>query len=214
MAKSSKSWQQSEINYLERYAAQKTLADLLRRFEADEKAVLAKLTELGLRTKDGKPEAEASADPVFEIYEEALGHLYKKHWDKAAKLFQRVADESDQPELTASARQLLAAARRRAAEAGDDGPSDDPFMAAVYYRNRGDLGEALKICRLGGRSQKDERFAYLAAAVHALEGRESDAAEALARAVELNPKNRVHAFHDPDFAALRARPEHAALFGL
>lgn len=209
-----KSWQQSETNYLERYAASKTLAELTRRFETDEAAVLAKLSELGLRTKDGKPEAQASADPVFEIYEEAIGHLYKGRWDKAAKLFERVAGESDQPELTSRAHQLLAAARRRAAEASEDGGGDDPFLAAVYHRNRGEIDQALKICKQGGRSSKDERFAYLAAALHALEGHESEAAEALAKAVELNPKNRVHAFHDPDFADLRSKPEHAALFGL
>lgn len=209
-----KSWQQSEINYLERYAASKTLADLTRRFEADDAAVLAKLSELGLRTKDGKPEAQASADPVFAIYEEALGHLYEKRWDKAAELFERVAADSDQPELTASARQLLGAARRRAAEARGDGDGDDPFLTAVYHRNRGDVGRALEICKQGGRIQKDERFAYLAASLHALEGRDKDAAEALGKAVELNPKNRVHAFHDPDFADLRGKSEHAALFGL
>jgi tetratricopeptide (TPR) repeat protein len=210
-----KTWQQSEISYLNRYAATKTLAELARRFEADEARVLAKLAELGLRTKDGKPAAAAAADPVFEVYEEALGHLYKGRWEKAAKLFDRVAGESDQPELAARARQLLAAARRRAAEAeGTDGPPDDPFLAAVYQRNRGDYAAALKICRAGGRQHKDERFAYLEAALLTLEGREQEAAEALARAVELNPKNRVHAFHDPDFATLRAKQEHAALFGL
>ena len=209
-----KSWQQSEINYLNRYAGTKTLAELARRFETDEARVLAKLAELGLRTRDGKPEDETEADPVFEVYEEALGHLYKGRWEKAAKLFGRVADESDQPELAARARQLLVAARRRADEAeGGDG-ADDPFLSAVYLRNRGDVAAALKICRLGGRVQKDERFAYLAAALYALEGRDDEAAEALAHAVELNPKNRVHAFHDPDFAGLRAKPEHAALFGL
>jgi tetratricopeptide (TPR) repeat protein len=210
-----KTWQQSEISYLNRYAGSKTLAELARRFESDEARVLAKLAELGLRTKDGKPDDEVGADPVFEVYEEALGHLYKGRWEKAAKLFERVAGESDQPELTARARQLLAAARRRAAEAGEtDGPPDDPFLAAVYQRNRGDLAAALKICRAGGRQHKDERFAYLEAALLTLEGREDEAAEALARAVELNPKNRVHAFHDPDFSTLRAKSEHAALFGL
>lgn len=208
-----KSWQQSEINYLNRYAGTKTLAELARRFETDEARVLAKLAELGVRTKDGKP-AQAEPDPAFGIYEEALGHLYKGRWEKAAKLFGRVADESDQPELAARARQLLVAAHRRAAEAEGGGDAGDPFLSAVYHRNRGDLAAAIKICRLGGRVQKDERFAYLAAALYALEGRDDEAAEALAHAVELNPKNRVHAFHDPDFAALRAKPEHAALFGL
>lgn len=209
-----KSWQQSEINYLNRYAGTKTLAELARRFETDEARVLAKLGELGVRTKDGKPASQVEADPSFAVYEEGLGHLYKGRWEKAEKLFTRVVGESDQPELAARARQLAAAARRKAAEAGAADGGDDPFLSAVYHRNRGDLAAAIKICRLGGRQHKDERFAYLEAALLTLDGREEEAAEALARAVELNPKNRVHAFHDPDFAALRAKPEHAALFGL
>lgn len=209
-----KSWQQSEINYLNRYASSKTLAELTNRFEADETEVLAKLSELGVKTKDGKPDTESASDPAFEIYETALGHLYKGRWDKAIELFEKVAEESDQPDLAARARQLAGAAARRRGEAeGDDG-IDDPFLAAVYERNRGDLAAALKICRQGGRSHKDERFAYLEAALQAVAGEEEEAAEVLARAVEMNPKNRVHAFHDPDFAELRANREHAALFGL
>lgn len=209
-----KSWQQSDVNYLNRYAPSKTLAELTRRFEAGEKEVLAKLVELGLRTKDGKPEAEVADDPVFEVYEKALGQLYKGQWEKAIEAFERVAAESDQPELAARARQHAGAAARRRAEAGGDDGTDDPFLVAVFERNRGDLAAALKICRQGGRSHKDERFAYLEAALQAAAGEDQQAAEVLARAVEMNPKNRVHAFHDPDFAELRSNPEHAALFGL
>ena len=109
-----KTWQQSEISYLNRYAATKTLAELARRFEADEARVLAKLAELGLRTKDGKPAAAAETDPVFEVYEEALGHLYTGRWEKAAKLFDRVAGESDQPELAARTQQRTARPRSSA----------------------------------------------------------------------------------------------------
>ena len=68
--------------------------------------------------------------------------------------------------------------------------------------------------RQGCRDQKDERFAYLAASIHAAEGRTEEAAQALSRAIDLNPKNRVHAFHDPDFAELRKDRDHRQLFGL
>ena len=71
-----------------------------------------------------------------------------------------------------------------------------------------------QISRKGGRDQKDERFAYLAASIHAVEDRLDEAAEVLARAVELNPKNRIHAFHDPDFAELRKNRDLRPLFGL
>ena len=38
--------------------------------------------------------------------------------------------------------------------------------------------------------------------------------QALSRAIELNAKNRVHAFHDPDFAELRKDRDLRQLFGL
>src|SRR5436309_9919706 len=66
-------------------------------------------------------------------------------------------------------------------------------LPIFYEKNRGNLAEALEMSRKGGRDQKDERFAYLAASIHALENRWDEAAQTLARAVELNPKNRIHA---------------------
>ena len=46
----------------------------------------------------------------------------------------------------------------------------------------------------------------------ALQGEFDEAAEALGRAVELNPKNRVHAYHDTDFQELRRSEDHRKLF--
>ena len=59
----------------------------------------------------------------------------------------------------------------------------------------------------GGRQTRDERFAYLAASIHALREDHEAALRLLDHSIELNPKNRVHAFHDPDFATLRERGE-------
>jgi tetratricopeptide (TPR) repeat protein len=89
---------------------------------------------------------------------------------------------------------------------------EDPFLTAVYERNRGNLEEALAICSRGGRQSKDERFAYLAASIHSLIGDQEKAAKFLEQAIELNPKNRIHAFHDTDFDNLRADPEYQQLF--
>jgi tetratricopeptide (TPR) repeat protein len=90
----------------------------------------------------------------------------------------------------------------------------DPFLQAVFEKNRGNHQAALEISRQGGRDTKDERFAYLVAAIHAAEDRMDEAARALTRAIELNPKNRIHAYHEPDFAELRKAKEHRPLFGL
>jgi tetratricopeptide (TPR) repeat protein len=207
-----KSWSTQETGYLKRYAATKTLEELVQRFEAEPDEVRAKLAELELTTRDGEPGggAQAGPDPMIGPYEEGLEALYAGKWKKAAELFERVAADSDQPDLAARARQHLAAARRRAA-AGEE--KDEPYLQAVYAKNRGDLDEAHKI--VDGQ-QKDDggRFAYLAASLHALGGRPSQAAEALGRAIEADPRHKVNAYHDPDFADLRKDKDHAHLFGL
>ena len=64
------------------------------------------------------------------------------------------------------------------------------------------------------RADKDERFAYLVASIHSLEGRADEAAEVLQKAIRSNEENRVHAFHDPDFAPLRDSETHREIFQL
>ena len=163
--------------------------------------------------------ATAAADPALDAFTKALDAFHKRDWAKAADLFEATLAESDRLDLSDRARQYLAATRQKLAESGtakgkakaDDG---DPFLRAVVEKNRGDAAAAMDLCRKEGRDQKDERFAYLAASIHAAEGRIEEAVQALSRAIELNPKNRVHAFHDPDFAELRKDRDHRQLFGL
>lgn len=159
--------------------------------------------------------AAAYDDPALDALTEGLQALQRKDWPKAAELFESALAQSDRSDLSARARQFLASARQQMAEkptAKEE--SGDPFLRAVFEKNRGGLAAALDLCRQEGREQKDERFAYLAASIHAVEGRLEEAVQALSRAIELNPRNRVHAYHDPDFADLRRDRDHRQLFGL
>lgn len=208
----SKKWTDSEIKYMKRFAASKRLEELAQRFDTDPEQVRAKLVKLGLATKEGSVAHTASSDPLVASFEEAVKALHKGKWAQAAELFDRVIEASDLLELVGAARQYLAICRAHLAPE-EQGEAGDPFVRAVYLKNRGEYRAALELCD-GDKGQKDERFLYLAASIHALEGRMDEAAKVLARAIELNPKNRVHAFHDPDFARLRQDPERAGLFGL
>jgi tetratricopeptide (TPR) repeat protein len=161
--------------------------------------------------------ARGSDDASIDSFTQGIAALQKKDYAKAAELFATAVAGSDRPEVTDRARQFLAVARQKAEETGGKtakGEPEDPYLLAVYEKNRGRLKEALDLSKKGGRDQKDDRFAYLAASIHALENRIEEAAQALAKAVELNPRNRIHAFHDPDFAELRKNRDHRALFGL
>src|SRR5436309_5417543 len=115
-----------------------------------------------------------AVDSALKAYTQALEALHRKSWSKAAELFARVIEKSDTPEMRERARQYLAVCRQQEAK-GDkkkkaDEESPDPYLQAVVAKNRGDLAAALAICRQGGNDQKDERFAYLAASIHAVEG--------------------------------------------
>lgn len=161
--------------------------------------------------------SQAGADPAIDALTQGLAALQSKNWPKATELLEQAMNLADLPELRERARQFLAACRQKA-EAETDKPGKghevDPYLQAVYEKNRGNFRAALEICRKGGRDQKDERFAYLEAAIHALDNKTEEAAQALAKAVELNPKNRIHAFHDSDFAELRKNRDYRPLFGL
>ncbi len=206
-----KRWKKQDITYLKRYAKIRLLEELAKRFKTDTETVSAKLEELGLAAKDSVVKLRLEHDPLVKVYERGLKALHRSRWREAKKLFEKVLAETDQPELAERTRRQLAVCRRQLKKA-PAAASQDPFLLAVYERNRGNLDAALEICARGGRQSKDERFAYLAASLHAAMGELEKAGRFLSRAIELNPKNRVHAYHDADFAALRQDPEHASLF--
>ncbi len=151
---------------------------------------------------------------VLDTFAEALAALNGKDWTRAATLFQAVIQEDDLPEITGRARQFLAVAQQKAQPAAKETGGQDSYLQAVIAKNRGDLERALEIAKQGDKGGKDDRFAYLVASIHALENRTEEAAEALSRAVELNSKNRIHAFHDADFTGLRSHRDYRHLFGL
>jgi tetratricopeptide (TPR) repeat protein len=207
-----KRWKKEDVSYLKRYAKKKKLDELAERFKTDRKTVEQKLDELNLLALDSPPKPQ-TVDPVLlEIYERGLIAFHQKKWKAAEELFARVLDETDQVEFANRARRYVEMCHQQL-EAATSAPRDtDPFLMAVYERNRGNLEAALDLCGRAGRQSKDERFAYLAAALLAVMGEEDKAAKMLVQAIELNPKNRVHAYHDSDFESLRASSSHKQLF--
>jgi tetratricopeptide (TPR) repeat protein len=204
-----KRWRKEELTYLKRYSAKKTAAELAKRFKTDVGELTDRLEELELSTKDGKGYKEPYVDPTLTEYEAGLQAFYAGKWSVAAKKFGQVVDESDQPDIASRARIFLAACQER--DRGEE-PVEDPYLEAVAAKNRGDYELALELCGRGGRRGKDERFAYLAASALALSGQTDEAIKVLLQAVEMEPENRIHAFHDPDFAALKGEPEFDGLY--
>ena len=205
-----KRWKKQEVTYLKRYAERKHVAELAERFRTNNDEVSKKLTELGLEAKDSATIRALPPDPQLEIFEKGLKALHQSKWREASKHFEKILQETGESDLAQRSRRYLGVCHRNLAKSGSK--SSDPFLLAVYESNRGNYDAALALCSRGGRKSKDERFAYLAASVYSLTGDLEKASKLLALAIELNPKNRIHAYHDSDFEALRESSEHRDLF--
>ena len=200
-----KRWSKAEIAHLKRSVEKQSAEELAQRFRTDTETVRRKLEELGLGSADADARA---ADTALEEFQQAFELLNAKKWAPAAKLFDKVATSAEGLQLADRARQYLAICQSRTAKE-DDGA--DPYLRAVFEKNKGNLEAALELCQKHGSLKKEERYAYLAASIQALSGATDEALKLLEAAIKLEPKNRVHAYHDPDFEALQASKEFAQL---
>lgn len=202
-------WQQEDNNYLQRSAKLKMLADIVDHFGVEKAEVVAQLEALKLTTRDGKGYKKPFVDPAIVHFERGLKPLYAGKWEEAKAHFEKLIAESEQADLTARARLFVDMCNRRLEKPGE---IDDPYLEAVMAKNRGQLEAALELCNRSGRGSKEERFAYLAASVLALQGHAGQALALLRQSIEMSPTNRVQAYFDSDFASLRDLDEWDALF--
>lgn len=203
-----KRWSKTEVAYLKRNAKSQSFEELAQRFHCDVETVKNKLEELEIDSKGGGAGGESEA--AVSLYDEALRLLYEKKWKQAEKAFDKLISAADGPHLSDRGRQLRNVCRARLARQPE---APDPYLHAVYEKNRGNLDRALEICRKQDGADKSERYAYLMASIQALAGAEEEALDHLATAIDLEPKNRVHAFHDPDFRALHGQETFSSLVG-
>jgi tetratricopeptide (TPR) repeat protein len=205
-----KRWKPQEITYLKRYSKSRTLDELAKRFKTKPEEVEKKLVELVLTSKDGGGIKPRRKIHLVDEFERGLKAFDRGKYGEAKKHFTRVVKETGEIDLAARAKRYLLICDSKISKKKT--PSEDPFLEAVYERNRGNLDEALAICSRGGRQSKDERFAYLAASIYAVMEDKENAVRYLELAIELNPKNRIHAFHEIDFEILRSDPDYRQLF--
>ena len=152
----------------------------------------------------------AAADQVFKLYERALKAVHAKKWPEAKKLLDELESKAEQADIRQRVSQFQDIVKREGVKA--EARIQDPYMRAVYERNRGDLKTALALCTREGRSEKEDRYAFLAASIYTEMGELESAAKTLRRAIKLDPKNRAHARLDSDFEDLRESEEHQDIF--
>lgn len=195
-----KRWQKTELAYLERNAGSQPIEELAQRFNTDTATVESKIRELGLGSGGPGP------DPALGDYEAGVKAMFDGNYEAASKKLEAVISSTESRQIRALARQRLNAC---GAQLGGDGTApDDPYLTAVFEKNRGNFDAALDLVE--SKADGDERFIFLAASIRALRGDEGDEAavlDLLGNAIELEPRNRVRAFNDPDFANLRGNED-------
>ncbi len=198
-----KRWSKTELAYLQQHAHQKSPQQLAEHLSTDALAVQQKLSELGLLLGSA-----VAPDPALDLFTQAWQLVHQREWQQASTLLQQVVATADSPQLVDRARLFLNRCEREVITGANSG---DPYLRAVLAKNCGDLRTALELCLAHGDATQDERFAYLLASIQTLGGNLEEAIKNLRTAVRLEPRNRVHAYHDPDFYALRSREEFALL---
>jgi tetratricopeptide (TPR) repeat protein len=163
------------------------------------------------KTKTKKTNSDDGPDKVLEEFGRGIGLLYERKWKSAQKVFASLAES--QPSLPVAERSRRYLEVCAAKTLGDDDGAD-AYLKAVHAKNEGDLDTALELCARGGLKGRDERFAYLAAAIAGLRENHEEALQLLEKAIEMNGTNRVHAFHDPDFQSLRDDPKSGEIFAV
>lgn len=206
-----KRWKPQDVTYLKRYAKNRLVTELAERFKTKPEEVEKKLKELVLTSKDGKGVKPRIRDPLVDEFEAGLEAIDQGKYRDAKKHFNRVIEETTDIELAGRARLYLRVCEQKTQKKDVTG-AEEPFLEAVFERNLGNFDAALEMCSRDGRQSKDDRFAYLAASIYALMDDNENAVKFLTMAIELNPKNRIHAFHDTDFEVLRSDPELKQLF--
>ncbi len=200
-----KLWSKAEVAHLKRKADSQSIEELAQRFHTDTATVRLKLEELGLGSLDA---TAADAEAALKSFGEALELLYGREYQQAAELLEKVAGSAEDVQLADRARQHLEICLARTAE---DTGNGDPYLRAVFEKNNGNLEQALELCQQQEAADDDERYAYLMASIQALAGADEEALGLLEAAIRLEPKNRVHAYHDPDFESLRDSEEFTQL---
>ncbi len=199
-----KRWTKKELADLKKNASNQSIDKLARTFKTAQSTIRNKIVELGLESQEN---TVADEEAAVDDFARGLKLLHSEDWAQAAKVFESVIVASDSIHLADRARQSLAICTNRLDDGADSG---EPYLQAVFEKNQGNLKQALEICQEHG-NPDEEPFAYLMASIQALDGAEDEALELLETAIRLDPKNRVHAFHDSDFQALHGREQFSQL---
>ncbi len=163
-------------------------------------------------TTAGKPASSLTSNPAFQQYQAAVQLLQQGRYDKALAAFEKLAPLAP-PEILERARMYIATCRRQLDQANlSFRTPEERYDYAVSQLNQGYYDEARD--QFNGVIKDDARadYAYYGLAVlDSITGHAQDCLDNLARAIELNPKNRLQARSDNDFQSMVDDPRFTEL---
>ena len=143
---------------------------------------------------------------AVKLYEKGLQALQRRHFNRAATTFRQVMKLfPDERELHERANLYLnICARESSPKKRVPRTTNEKIFAATIALNRRDSAEAISLLEKAVSSHpSDDRLHYMLALAHALNQDTDSATNHLAKAISLNPENRIQAREEADFDSIR-----------
>lgn len=158
------------------------------------------------------PSQELSAPAQLAAFESAMRLFHERHLAEARKLFQQAVHGPECDVAQRARLHIVMCDRRLSQEAPALRSADDYYNYAVALINTRKLAEARQhLERALEIAPGADHIHYALALAQALGGDLPGAHENLRRAIELEPRNRIMARQDADFAPLANQPPFDAL---
>ena len=160
----------------------------------------------------GKPGSPLSSNPAFQQYQAAVQLLQQGKYDKALAAFEKLLPSAP-PELLERTRMYIATCRRQMEQSqlAFQTP-EERYDYAISQLNQGYYEEAREQFNgvIGDDPQADYAY-YGLAVLDSITGHPQECLDNLARAIGLNPKNRLQARSDNDFQSMVDDPRFTEL---
>jgi len=141
-----------------------------------------------------------------QLFERAMQLFHKADYAKAAPVFKTSTDGPSLEKRHAAQMHIKMCERRIHAQSGPQ-TAEDYFTLGVSLMNRGEHADAEENLRKAlAKNAKADHYLYALALCLGQRGKGIEAAEALAKAIELAPQNRIAARNDAEFQALMSQP--------
>jgi tetratricopeptide (TPR) repeat protein len=167
----------------------------------------------------GKGNAAAAAQPgksptQLEAFEQAMRLFHVRKFAEARVLFQKAGEGPERHIAHKAQLHVRMCDRRLEHEPLVLNTPEDHYNYAIAQINTRNLNGAQQHLEMAlAADGKADHVLYALAVCHALQGNLESAHEHLRRAIELQPKNRIAARQDADFAAVISQPPfHELLF--